>query len=242
MRTGDETEGCLGPSAVRPRILVVEDEPAVADTIVYALRTDGCTPEWVSNGAALIAALNRDDIDLIVLDVGLPDANGFDLCRQIRRRSDVPIVFLTARADELDRVAGLEIGADDYVVKPFSPRELSARVRAILRRARRPADGGETEYAAIEIDRRRQSIRYFGTLLDLTRTEYRLLESLAAHPGWVFSRSRLLELLWDEPGATSDRAVDSHVKSLRSKLRLVRDDLDPIETHRGEGYSLKERP
>jgi two-component system catabolic regulation response regulator CreB len=242
MRHGDETADCLGPSAVRPRILVAEDEPAVADTIVYALRTDGCATEWVATGAALLEVLARNGADLIVLDVGLPDTNGFDLCRQIRRRSDVPIVFLTARADELDRVAGLEIGADDYVVKPFSPRELSARVRAILRRARGPAIGAEALPTMLEIDRRRQLIHYFGVVLDLTRTEYRLLEALAAHPGWVFSRSRLLELLWDEPGATSDRAVDSHVKSLRSKLRLVRDDLDPIETHRGEGYSLKERP
>ena len=228
------------PSPARPRVVVVEDEPAVADTIVYALRTDGCDVDWVTTGAALRATLETGNVDLVVLDVGLPDVHGFDLCREIRRSHDMPIVFLTARSEETDRVVGLEIGGDDYVVKPFSPRELSARVRAILRRARLGRDDAARSPSPIEVDRRRRTIRYFGETLDLTRTEYRLLTALAAHPGWVFSRSRLLELLWEDAGATTDRAVDSHVKSLRAKLRAVRPDFDPIETRRGEGYALAE--
>jgi two-component system catabolic regulation response regulator CreB len=231
---------CPDPSPARPKVVVVEDEPAVADTIVYALQTDGCDVEWVTTGTGLREFLSRGRVDLIVLDVGLPDVHGFELCREIRRSHDMPIVFLTARADEMDRVVGLEIGADDSVVKPFSPRELSARVRAILRRARpRPSEDPGSP-PPIEVDRKRRTIRYFGQPLDLTRTEYRLLEALAAHPGWVFSRARLLELLWEDAGATTDRAVDSHVKSLRAKLRAVRPDRDPIVTRRGEGYALTE--
>ncbi len=228
---------------MRPKILVVEDERAVADTIEYALRTDGCDPVCVTTGADARAALSASDVALIVLDVGLPDVSGFDLCREIRRTSDVPVVFLTARSEELDRVAGLEIGADDYVVKPFSPRELSARVRTILRRSQRfgTAPGPPAPSAApLVVDDKRRAIVYFGVALDLTATEYNLLALLARHPGWVYTREQLLDALWADPGASTDRAIDSHVKSLRAKLRAVRPDLDPIETRRGQGYALKE--
>jgi two-component system catabolic regulation response regulator CreB len=240
---------------MKPKVLVVEDERAVADAIVYALATDGCQPSWVSTGGEALAFLAREDVSLVVLDVGLPDASGFDVCRDIRRRSEVPIIFLTARAEEVDRVAGLEIGADDYVVKPFSPRELSARVRAVLRRARSsgtpagsdgpPAsrDGSSTSCTSgpFVLDNQRRRVTFFGTPLDLTRYEYRLLEILLRHPGWVYSRETLMNEAWDDPSAAFDRTVDSHIKSLRAKLRAVRADCDPIATHRGEGYSLKER-
>jgi two-component system, OmpR family, catabolic regulation response regulator CreB len=222
-------------------ILVVEDEPAVADAIVYALRTEGYAPLHVTTGAEAVAALKRAVPDLVVLDVGLPDANGFDLCREIRREHDVPIIFLTARSQETDRVVGLELGADDYVVKPFSPRELAARVRAVLRRAvTRPRPPGATAMP-FDVDEPRHVVRYFGRTLDLTRTEYRLLTALLRRPGWVLSRERLLTELWEDPGATTERAVDSHVKSLRAKLREVQPQIDAIETHRGDGYALKER-
>jgi len=226
----------------KPTVLVVEDEPAVADAIVYALRTDGCEPLHVASGAAALAALASRSVQLVILDVGLPDANGFDLCREIRRSQQMPIIFLTARSEETDRVVGLELGADDYVVKPFSPRELSARVRAVLRRvgaASAPAPPASRH--PFDVDEQRHSVRYFDRALELTRTEYRLLTALLRHPGWVLSRAQLLEELWDDPGATTERAVDSHIKALRAKLRALRPDIEPIQTRRGEGYSLKER-
>lgn len=227
---------------MRPKVLVVEDERAVADSIVYALRTDGCEPVWVGTGEDARAVLAGGDVSLVVLDVGLPDCNGFDLCREIRRTREVPVIFLTARSEEMDRVIGLEIGADDYVSKPFSPRELSARVRAVLRRSQaRPASPSEVPAMPFEIDDRRRVISFFGRPLDLTRTEYRILEVLLRHPGWVYSREQLMELVWDDPGAAVDRTVDSHVKALRAKLRDIRPEVDPIVTHRGQGYSLQER-
>ncbi len=244
-------------------MLVVEDERAVADAIVYALTTDGCEPAWVATGGEALALLAREAVALVVLDVGLPDASGFDVCRDIRRCSDVPIIFLTARADEVDRVAGLEIGADDYIVKPFSPRELSARVRAVLRRGRvlrtgPGPDGGDPKAGDITasagdaaggarsgprvigpfaLDGQRRRVTFFGTPLELTRYEYRLLEILLRHPGWVYSRETLMNEAWDDPAAAFDRTVDSHIKSLRAKLRAVRADCDPIATHRGACFA-----
>jgi len=237
---------------MRPKLLLVEDDKPVAETILYALATDGCDVSWVATGGEALAALAGGGFALVVLDVGLPDANGFDLCREIRRRHSLPIVFLTARGEETDRVVGLEIGGDDYVTKPFSPRELSARVRAILRRAASAAGtaaeggadaaGGEAAGSLpFAIDPDRRVIRYFGQPLELTRTEYELLAVLVRRPGRVYSREQLLERIWTDPGASSDRSVDSHVKALRAKLREVRPDLEAIATHRGHGYSLCER-
>ncbi len=228
----------------KPRVLIVEDERAVAEAVAYALETDGCLPIRAATGAAAREAMREGGVALVVLDIGLPDVNGLDLCRELREAHAVPIVFLTARGEEIDRVAGLEIGADDYVTKPFSPRELSARVRAVLRRTRAagPAPPAARAVPAppFEVDEARRSIRYFGQPLSLTRTECRLLELLVRHPGRVYSREELLNRLWPDPGASSDRSVDSHVKSLRAKLRAVRADREAILTHRGEGYSLRE--
>jgi two-component system catabolic regulation response regulator CreB len=223
---------------LKPKVLIVEDERAVADAVAYALTTDGCVALRAETGERARAILRDEDVALVVLDVGLPEVNGLDLCREIRAQRELPIIFLTARAEEVDRVAGLEIGADDYVTKPFSPRELSARVRAVLRRAARTR--GEPAATPFEIDEARRAIRYFGQALRLTATEYRLLELLARHPGRVYSRDDLLERLWDDPGATTDRSVDSHVKALRAKLRAVRAEPEAIETRRGEGYALRE--
>jgi len=224
------------------RILVVEDEPAIADTITYALRTEGFEVAWCSTGEEATRVLHENDISLIVLDVGLPDQNGFDLCKEIRKTSAVPIIFLTARTDEIDRVVGLEIGGDDYVPKPFSPRELAARVKAVLRRFPSGNDGasGARVHSPFIIDRQRMTIRYFGKPLDLSRYEFRILEVLASRPGWVFSREKLMDLVWEAPEASMDRTVDTHVKTIRAKLRAIRPDVDPIQTHRGVGYSLKE--
>src|SRR5688572_20266945 len=237
-----------------PRILIVEDEPAIADTLIYALKTEGFAPEWCATGRAGLAALAAKPFALVVLDVGLPDGSGFDVCKAIRVHSAVPVLFLTARNTELDRVLGLELGGDDYLVKPFSPRELTARVKAILRRtngsAGRTPDPAatnlssnnkeSTEAAELLVDDERCSIRFRGVALELTRYEYRLLKLLAGKPGRVYSREQLMNAVWEDPGASLDRTVDVHIKTLRAKLRSIAPDADPIQTHRGLGYSLRE--
>ncbi len=226
----------------KPTILVVEDEPAIADTIVYALESEGFRCQRLEVGAGVAELLDRQPVALVVLDIGLPDMSGIEVCRRIRQRHDVPVIFLTARASEIDRVVGLELGADDYVTKPFSPRELAARTKAVLRRARH--GGGPatttTTTTSFALDEERRQISYHGKPLELSRYEYRLLAVLLKRPGRVYSRDELLDLVWDEPEASLDRTVDAHVKNLRAKLREIRPDLDPIATHRGMGYSLKE--
>ncbi|MEO6245611.1 MAG: two-component system response regulator CreB [Opitutaceae bacterium] len=227
-----------------PRILIVEDEPAIADTLLYALRTEGFAPEWCATGQAGAAALAAKAFALVVLDVGLPDGSGFEFCKKIRAHSAVPVIFLTARNTELDRVLGLELGGDDYLVKPFSPRELTARVKAILRRTNgATASSGPSAPVAhgseFTVDEDGCSIRYRGTPLELTRYEYRLLRAFVAKPGRVFSRDQLMSAAWEDPGASLDRTVDAHIKTLRAKLRLHAPDEDPIQTHRGLGYSLR---
>jgi two-component system catabolic regulation response regulator CreB len=231
------------PAMPRPRILVVEDEPAIADTIVYALATDGFDPQWCATGRAALDAARAQPCALAVLDVGLPDINGFELFKELQQVDrGLPAIFLTARASEIDRVVGLELGADDYIAKPFSPRELAARVRTVLRRVQRsqgaPAAGQPA--GPFEVDDERKSIRFRGRPLDLSRTEYRLLKVLIERPGRVFSRDELMERAWDDPASAFDRTVDAHVKALRAKLRDVAPDDDPIVTHRGLGYSLRE--
>lgn len=222
----------------KPTILVVEDEPAIADTIQYALESEGFQCHRLEVGEPVVEMLDRQPVALVVLDIGLPDMSGIEVCRRLRQRHDVPVIFLTARTGEVDRVVGLELGADDYVTKPFSPRELAARVKAVLRRARR--GGGSPPSAAFALDEEKRQISYFGRPLELSRYEYRLLAVLLKRPGRVYSREQLLELVWDEPEASLDRTVDAHVKNLRAKLRDIRPDVDPIATHRGMGYSLKE--
>ena len=219
-------------------ILIVDDEPAIADTLDYALRTEGFNTHCVGLGRQALDAVRQSDIAVVILDVGLPDMNGFDVCREIRRESDVPVIFLTARSDEVDRIVGLELGADDYVPKPFSPREVASRVRAILRRARPPAVPAGEPTPRFRVDAEGARIAYDGVWLALTRYEYRLLATLLERSGRVFSRARLMELVWSDAQESLDRTVDAHIKTLRAKLRAVRDD-DPIETHRGLGYSVR---
>jgi two-component system catabolic regulation response regulator CreB len=228
----------------RQTILVVEDEASIAETVLYALRTEGFEPLWKTTGRDALAALQSQPVALVVLDIGLPDMSGFDVCRSLRQHHAVPVIFLTARSDEVDRIVGLELGADDYVAKPFSPRELTARVRAVLRRS----NGGSgpapptVPVASWQHDEARCRISYQGQPLDLTRNEYRLLGVLLGQPGRVFSRDQLMEAAWDDPGAALDRTVDAHVKSVRAKLRVLAPEADPIVTHRGLGYSLREEP
>jgi two-component system catabolic regulation response regulator CreB len=222
------------------KILLVEDEPSIADNIVYALKTEGFAPTWCQTGQDGLEKFAQQAFALVILDIGLPDLNGFELCKQLRARSTVPIVFVTARKDEIDRVVGLEIGADDYVVKPFTPRELTARVKAILRRTDTSGAVQPQVAPRFSIDEERCEIRYCGTPLQLSRYEFRLLKVLVRKPGRVYSRDQLMELAWEEPDTALDRTVDAHIKTLRAKLRAVREDEDPIRTHRGLGYSLKD--
>ncbi|PYQ55740.1 MAG: two-component system response regulator CreB [Acidobacteria bacterium] len=226
----------------KPTILVVEDEPAIADTIQYALESEGFRCLRLEVGAGVVEVLDRQPVALVVLDIGLPDVSGVEVCRRIRQRHDVPVIFLTARGGEVDRVVGLELGADDYVIKPFSPRELAARAKAVLRRARSAGSASQSPPSgtAFKLDEERRQITYFGRPLELSRYEYKLLAVLLKRPGRVYSRDELLELVWDAPEASLDRTVDAHVKNLRAKLRDIRPDADPIATHRGMGYSLKE--
>ena len=230
---------------MKPTILIIEDEPAIVDAIVYALRTDGFDTACSATGREGLDRLAEAAPALVVLDIGLPDGSGFDLFREIKQVRDVPVIFLTARAAEVDRIVGLELGADDYVVKPFSPRELSARVKAVLRRARpEGAPAAETPPPAAKlpfaVDETRCLVSYFGRPLDLSRYEYKLLLTLVRHPGWVFSREKLMDLVWDVPESSLERTVDTHVKTIRGKLRAVQPDIEAIVTHRGLGYSLKE--
>jgi two-component system catabolic regulation response regulator CreB len=226
----------------KPRVLIIEDEPAIRDNIQFALESEGLETVQRDTGLAALPVLDAGDIDLVVLDVGLPDISGFDLLKRIRETHRTPVILLTARSAELDRVLGLEIGADDYVVKPFSPRELAARVKAVLRRA--PHASSEPPPAAasssLRIDPDKRQVSYCGSTLSLSKFEYEILVLLAARPGQVFSREQLMHRIWQEPNASLERTVDAHIKNLRAKLRAVRSDVDAIVTHRGTGYCLRE--
>lgn len=235
---------------MKPRILIVEDEPGIADTLQYALRTEGFDPRWCATGEEALRCAAEQLPALVLLDVGLPDIMGFEVFKRLRAQpggADLPVVFLTARSDEIDRVVGLELGADDYVAKPFSPRELVARVRSILRRASKapaaPAVGttpAPPAAAPLTVDEGKRQIRYYGQLLELSRYEFGLLRTLASRPGHVYTRELLLDLVWDDESDSLDRTVDAHVKTVRAKLRAVVPELDPIRTHRGTGYAWAE--
>ncbi|MEZ6963502.1 MULTISPECIES: beta-lactam response regulator transcription factor BlrA [Aeromonas] len=217
-------------------IWLVEDEASIADTLIYALQTDGFEVEWFMLGQQLLTRLAQVQPDFLILDVGLPDISGFELCKQVRARSDVPLMFLTARSEEIDRLIGLEIGADDYVAKPFSPREVCARVRVILRRSQPTAP---KQSAALTLDEERARIHFHGQPLVLTRYEYLLLKTLMQSPGRVYSRQQLMDLVWQDAEESLDRTVDTHIKTIRAKLRDQDPDANLILTHRGLGYSLE---
>ena len=229
-----------------PHILLLEDEPAIADTLLYALRGEGFEVTYVGLAHDALTAFRARPPDLAILDVGVPDGNGFDVCRAIRKSSELPIVFLTARGEEIDRILGLELGADDYVTKPFSPREVCARVKAILRRsAASPASAPMTDRTGpegaplLELDEAAQRVRCGGEPLALTRYEYGLLATLLKRPQRIFSRADLMDLVWADAPETSERTVDAHIKLLRAKLRACGLEVDPIQTHRNMGYSFQ---
>jgi two-component system, OmpR family, response regulator len=216
-------------------ILVVEDEQAIAELVRAYLKRDGFGVVWASSGEQAMEELSRHSVRLVVLDIGLPGIDGFEVCRRLRARTGVPILILSARDEEVDRVAGLEAGADDYVTKPFSPRELVARVKAILRRVDGGGNGsdeGVLASADVELDRAARTVTVGGAAVELTAREFDLLAALLSHPGIVLSRDRLLELVWggEFPGGT--RTVDVHIAQLRAKLERP----ELLQTVRGAGY------
>ena len=224
------------------QVLLVEDEPAIADAVLYALESEGVACVWASTGEAALRHVRDSAPKMVLLDIGLPDINGLDLFRQIRAISNASIVFLTSRSSEIDQVLGLELGADDYITKPFSPRVLSARVRLQLRRdttshfTPHSTEPSTTLFQADE-DKRRITLR--GQLLDLSRYEYGLLLLLMQNPSRIYNREQLMQLVWASPDESFDRTVDTHIKVLRQKIRAVDASLNPIKTHRGVGYSFE---
>ena len=218
------------------QILLIEDDPAIADPLAYALARENWQVVWHDTGIAALAALQQQAFDCIILDVGLPDTDGFELCRRIRRDWATPLIFLTARNEEVDRIVGLELGADDYCGKPFSSRELISRIKAVCRRSE---GQGRTAADVWQVNESAQTITYHGQTLDLTRYEFRLLRHLLAHAGQTFDRDQLVNTLWDHPDHIDNRTVDSHIKTLRQKLRAIAPDADPIRTRRGYGYVLE---
>ena len=224
------------------KILVVDDEPAVTDLLVYNLRKSGYEPLVATDGREALRLARHADPDLILLDLMLPELDGLDVCRELRKASAVPIIMITARGEEIDRVVGLELGADDYVSKPFSVRELLARIKAVLRRVT-PADEAHPDTRlcgrgglCLDIEGRLVSIGE--TSLELTRLEFDILHLLLVNAGRVMTRERLLEQAWGYDYVGDTRAVDSAIKRLRAKLRSVSADADCIEAVRGVGYRL----
>ena len=230
----------LAPLSDAPQVLLLEDDPAIARTICYALQREGIAVTH----SLLIADARQQwasrSFDALLMDVGLPDGNGLDWCRELRSGGSIaPVLVLSARSEEMDKILGLELGADDYLTKPFSPRELLARMRALLRRSRQFQPVAQTQPAqALQIDEQGQRALIHSQTLDLTRREFQLLQCLSRSAGRILSREHLLEQIWGLHSESADRTVDTHIKTLRAKLRECLPDQELITTHRGLGYSL----
>ncbi len=226
-------------------LLLLEDDPAIASTVVFALEREGYRVVHCTLLRQARSSIAAQPFDALVLDIGLPDGNGLDLCSEVRKTSDTPVLMLSARGEELDRILGLELGADDYIAKPFSPRELVARIRALLRRsgasaasAAHTAAQPAATPAVFSLDTAGQRISLQGRPLDLTRLEYGLLAQLLKVNGRIQSREALLSAVWGQDADSTDRTVDTHIKTLRAKLRDAGDSREFITTHRGMGYSI----
>lgn len=232
------------------RLMLVEDETPIAEALIYALSTDGFQVARAATLSAARGLIAKENFSLIILDVGLPDGVGFDFCLELRKQGvEIPVLFLTARASEVDRVVGLEIGGDDYVTKPFSPREICARVRSILRRVNKTCSSGSSTEKDLEvlvqkgsfvIDDPRKKISLKGKALELSRYEYGVLLLLLNANGRVLSRESIMENVWSEPEMSLDRTVDAHIKMLRQKIKQIDGSHEYIMTHRGLGYSMSE--
>lgn len=223
-------------------ILVVDDEARIREVLLYALEKEGFTVTAVDNGLAAVTAVGRGGVDLVVLDVTLPEIDGLEVCRRLRKDHRVPILFLSARAEEIDRIVGLELGGDDYLTKPFSPRELVARVRAVFRRvedkapdpAARPA---VLAHDGIQLDAERHEVRCEGRVVELTPTEFGVLGALLERPGVVLSREKLMQRAYRYDNLITERTIDTHVRRIRAKFREL--GKDPIATVHGVGYKAK---
>lgn len=223
-------------------VLVVEDETRIATLVADYLSAAGFNPIVAADGDEAVRQAWSEQPDLIVLDLGLPKRDGLDVIRDVRKQSEVPIIILTARGDETDRIVGLELGADDYVVKPFSPKELVARVRAIFRRTERSTTPSDVIRAAdIEIDTRRLRVTVRGNVVDLTATEMQLLALLASEPGRVFTRGQLLDAIRGVAFESYERAIDGHIKNLRRKIELEPSRPKYIQTVYGVGYRFTDQ-
>ncbi|WP_213989938.1 two-component system response regulator BaeR [Sodalis sp. dw_96] len=222
-------------------ILIVEDEPKLGQLLVDYLQAADFQTQWLTRGDKVVEYLHQSPPALILLDLMLPGRDGLSLCRDIRHFSDVPIVMMTAKTEEIDRLLGLEIGADDYICKPYSPREVVARVKAIIRRSYRPIAALPTP-SPLLIDENRFKASYRSMPLDLTPAEFRLLKILASEPGKVFSRETLLNQLYDDYRVVTDRTIDSHIKNLRRKLESLTEDVPFIRAVYGMGYRWEAEP
>jgi two-component system OmpR family response regulator len=223
---------------VSRHILVVDDEARIREVVQYALEREGFRVDAVDDGAKALDAVTRGAFDLVVLDVMLPGMDGLELCRKVRATSEVPILFLSARSDEIDRVLGLELGGDDYLTKPFSPRELVARVKAVLRRAGGPSDEEPKQkitHGKTTVDPERHEVHWGSEPITLTPTELGLLAALLERPGVVLSRGQLMQRAYSYDNLVTERTIDTHVRRIRAKFRAVGGD-DPIATVHGVGY------
>jgi DNA-binding response OmpR family regulator len=228
--------------SVRDRVLVVDDEEIVRDVLTRYLEREGFRVDVASDGEAAVELAERSRPDIVVLDLMLPKLDGFEVFRRIRDGCDVPIVMLTAKSEEVDRIVGLEVGADDYVTKPFSPREVVARIRAVLRRSENSPGGSDDASilaGPLEIDIGRREVRHEGMFVPLTRREFDLLELLASHPGRTFSRLELLERVWDSSWQGDSSTVTVHVRRLRAKIERDASDPQHIVTVWGVGYRFE---
>jgi two-component system OmpR family response regulator len=224
-----------------PQVLVVDDDPHIRQLLVFALEKAGLSAREAEDGEAAIAAVTREAPDLIVLDINMPKLDGLEVCRRLRAMGDLPILFLSSRDDEIDRVLGIELGGDDYVTKPFSPREVTARVQAILRRARKPAAAPSTvellSHGRLTLDPDSWIARWGGAEVQLTVTEFGILKILLGGPSRVFSRDAIIDRLHGPGFAITDRTIDSHVRNLRGKFAALSAH-DVVETRAGVGYRL----
>lgn len=221
------------------RILIIEDEPALASIIQDYLEQANMTADILYEGSDAVATILATQPDLVVLDIMLPGKDGLQICREVRAHSNVPIILETARVEEIDRLLGLELGADDYLCKPFSPRELVARIKAVLRRTSAPQAGPE-DTTKLTLDVHRWQAHLLGQPLGLTRREFQLLQVLHNRPGRVFSRSQLLDLVFPDDSAVIDRTIDSHIKNIRMKVKAIAPDFNPIRSLYGVGYAYGE--
>jgi two-component system, OmpR family, alkaline phosphatase synthesis response regulator PhoP len=231
---------------VRSRIVIIEDEKDIVELVQYNFRKEGFEVAGFHRGKEGLEHLRRSGADLVLLDIMLPDVDGLEICRLMRaeeRLKSLPVIFLTARGEEIDRILGLEMGADDYVVKPFSPRELVARVKAVLRRQARPAEKAEVvEVREVRLDTRTQEVRVRGKAIELSTLEFKLLHFLASHPRRIYSRDRLLDEVWGPDRFVTPRTVDVHIRRLREKIEEAPDAPQYLQTVRGSGYRFSAEP